>query len=793
MTQRRLALLVFLLLLFLVAGGFGGRFIGPFGVVHAHQSSQDSSQQPASQVAAPAIKSESRTVRVDVVVTDKKGNYVHDLKADDFKVYEDNKQQPVTNFSFGADPNAPGASTRHYLILFFDNSTMDARDQIQARAAAAKFIDQNAGPDRVMAVANFGGTLRIDMNFTSDVARLKQAVKNSQTSAVQPNPTTSTTGPSLSAAGVPAGPSVPGGLGLDNAVGDFGARTLLLAVRSLAKNLTSVPGRKSIVLFTSGFALDSESVSELTSTIDECNKANVAIYPLDVRGLETPEIPAGTGRGPSSFIPNNNLPGVSTLASMHSLVGTESLQSAGAGFSLASYHFSSPSEPAYLQHGGGGGGGGGGHGGGGTGGGGTGGGGGGKGGSGGGTGGGTGGHGGAGVNGGTYGNPNITQPRAIVPPIPESTAANQRALYMLAEGTGGFPIFNTNDLFAGLQKIANEQNEYYLLGYAPPNSADGSCHTLKVKVERSGTNVRARSGFCNLKPADILAGKPIEKDLESRTAASVPVTEGSLEAPYFYKSKDEARVYMAMEIPADTIEFSKVKGKYHADINILGVASRPDGSEASKFSDQLTFDFEKDEMQKFMQSPMRYQNQFSIGPGQYRLTVVLSGGAQKFGKYETPLVVESYDGKSFSLSGLAFSNEMYKVSANSDDLDADLLADRMTMLVQGVELTPSGSNRFKKTDRVVLYAQIYDPRLADPSPPIVGCQYVVIDQKTGKKVLSTGLFSVTPFIQKGNAVVPVALKVPVDTFPPGDYRIEVQAGDAGGDVSHTRVATFQIE
>ena len=291
----------------------------------------------------------------------------------------------------------------------------------------------------------------------------------------------------------------------------------------------------------------------------------------------------------------------------------------------------------------------------------------------------------------------------------------------------------------------------------------------------------------------ISSGKPIEKELETRTAASVPVTEGSLEAPYFYTSKNEARVFMAMEIPSATIDFPKVKGKYHAEINILGVAYRPDGSEASKFSDQLTMDFEKEELQKFLQSPMRYQNQFSVAPGQYRLTVVLSGGAQKFGKYETPLVVEPYDGKSFSLSGLAFSNEMYKVSANSGDLDADLLADRMSMLVQGVELIPSGSNRFKKTDKVVLYAQIYDPRLADPDPPVVGCQYVVIDQKTEKKILSTGRFSVAPFVQKGNPVVPVALKVPVDTFPPGNYRIEMEAGNAGGAVSHTRIATFQME
>ena len=137
--------------------------------------------------------------------------------------------------------------------------------------------------------------------------------------------------------------------------------------------------------------------------------------------------------------------------------------------------------------------------------------------------GGTGGPGGGGVPRGGIGqpfaNPNFTQPRAIVPPFPESASTNQQVLYALAAGTGGFPIFNTNDLLTGLQKIAAEQNEYYLLGFAPSDSAEGSCHTLKVKVERGGTNVRARSGYCNVKPTDALAGKPIEKELEAHASA----------------------------------------------------------------------------------------------------------------------------------------------------------------------------------------------------------------------------------------------------------------------------------
>src|SRR5271154_5211008 len=64
------------------------------------------------------IRTETRLVLVDAVVTDKKGAYVHDLTAKDFKVWEDNKEQSIKNFSFEADPASPSNSQPRYLVLF---------------------------------------------------------------------------------------------------------------------------------------------------------------------------------------------------------------------------------------------------------------------------------------------------------------------------------------------------------------------------------------------------------------------------------------------------------------------------------------------------------------------------------------------------------------------------------------------------------------------------------------------------------------------------------------------------
>src|SRR5216684_2345821 len=398
-----------------------------------------------------------------------------------------------------------------------------------------------------------------------------------------------------------------------------------------------------VILFSGGFPLTTENQSELTATIDACNKSNVAVYALDARGLVA-SAPGGSAMrkvAPAkTHAVSNRAPARKTSPRPRIL--------------LAAYPAMAMPDP--QRPGGGGGTGGGGRGG--TGGGGTGGtggtGGGGKGGTGGtgGTGGGTRGGTGGGTRGGgpnpnsNYNNSTYSQPRTIVPQFPPSASTNQQILAALAEGTGGFTIFNTNDLLAGLERIGREQNEFYILGYVPPDSAEGTCHTLKVKLNRGGMNVRSRSGYCNTKTANVLEGKPLEKQLESHaTGSQAGSIHGVMEAPYFYTAPDTARVSLAMEIPSDTIQFNKEKGKYHANLNVLGIAYRPDGTVGAKFSDTVNMDLEKDEWKEFTKSPYHYENQFDAAPGAYKLTVVLSAGGDAFGKFESPLTIDPYDGK----------------------------------------------------------------------------------------------------------------------------------------------------
>src|SRR5437879_8558456 len=224
----------------LVAWLFGAlMFLVP---VPARSQAQEQPPPPPPPTAATAeqqpvvvIKKESKLVLVDSVVTDKKGNYIRDLNQNDFKVFEDNKEQAVSTFSTGADAATQANGQRRYLILFFDNSTMASPAQIKGSSAATKFIAANAGPDRLMAVVDFGGSLRIVQNFTANADVLRAAVSGVKNSSVDPN----APGP-----GVPITVASTGLSSLGNAEADLGARSMRLAVRSLAKNLRD---RKSVV------------------------------------------------------------------------------------------------------------------------------------------------------------------------------------------------------------------------------------------------------------------------------------------------------------------------------------------------------------------------------------------------------------------------------------------------------------------------------------------------------------------------------------------------------------------
>jgi hypothetical protein len=268
----------------------------------------------------------------------------------------------------------------------------------------------------------------------------------------------------------------------------------------------------------------------------------------------------------------------------------------------------------------------------------------------------------------------------------------------------------------------------------------------------------------------------------------------SMRTPYFYTAPNVARIHLAMEIPSTVLEFEKVKGREHASVNVLGIAYNPQGGIAARFSDTVNLDFDgKKEVEEFRKKPFHYENQFDIASGAYALRVVFSSGDKSFGKLEAPLNVFPYDGKKITLSSIALSNNLAKLSDLDTTLDDQLLEDRQPLVVKGMQVLPSATDHFNKRDLAVAYIEVYDPAVAGEKPPDLGLEYRIVDLKTGAQKLDVGLRDTKELMKPGNPVVPVGLKLPLDTLPPGRYRVDLRAQDSAGNSTGFQSAEFELE
>lgn len=86
----------------------------------------------------------------------------------------------------------------------------------------------------------------------------------------------------------------------------------------------------------------------------------------------------------------------------------------------------------------------------------------------------------------------------------------QAPLQMLAEETGGLAVINTNNLLPRLERVAEDFNTYYSLGYQPSHAGDGRFHKFEVKMKRKDLRARSREGYRD---------RPVESKMADGTLA----------------------------------------------------------------------------------------------------------------------------------------------------------------------------------------------------------------------------------------------------------------------------------
>ena len=282
-------------------------------------------------------------VEVDVVVTDRAGNLVRDLKKEDFQVLEDGKPQSISTFSlvdipierpdrplFQADPIEPDVRSneqpfdgRVYVMVLDDYHTNFGRTQ-RVKAAAKQFIERRLAANDLMAVVHTFGSTDANQEFTSNKRLLLAAVDRTQGRKLRSATANRTqeyyrTRDLRQSGDVINDP--------EDAERAFNARSTLDTLRQVAEWFASIRGRRKTILFVSeGIDYDIHDVIAQTGSnhlgasmvldatrdaIAAATRANVSIYGIDPRGLtdlgdDTIEIGSfpddtSTGIGPGSM------------------------------------------------------------------------------------------------------------------------------------------------------------------------------------------------------------------------------------------------------------------------------------------------------------------------------------------------------------------------------------------------------------------------------------------------------------------------------------------------------------
>ncbi len=143
----------------------------------------------------PTFKTTVEYVEVDAIVSDRQGNFVRDLKKEDFQVLEDGKPQNIATFSvvdipverydrplFAANPIEPDVRTnerpfdgRVYVMVVDDLHTLFGRGA-RVKVAAKEFIQKHLGANDLMAIVHTAGPTDANQEFTNNKRLLQQAV-----------------------------------------------------------------------------------------------------------------------------------------------------------------------------------------------------------------------------------------------------------------------------------------------------------------------------------------------------------------------------------------------------------------------------------------------------------------------------------------------------------------------------------------------------------------------------------------------------------------------------------------
>ena len=642
----------------------------------------------------PTIHATVNEVALDLVVRDKKGRLVKNLKPGDVEIYEDGVRQEIRSLrlaggeapaqhaaepSGGAQPEPEGEAhpspmplhSLNLMCIVFHN--LDSGTRKWAVAAAQDFVKTELRPGTWVGVFNLDSRLTPLQAFTMnrnevlraaanafngtrvDFTRTAEAVLNSTPDVnyivgfVSPGgkgggfQDQSTTG-SVSMTAI-TGADVDNGPGANAQRGDLvlqreqfigieGARQMD-QIKLLIRQLGTFPGHKTVLLLSPGFTTNGEP-EEFEAMLHRANLADLSFYAFDANGLN-----------------QTSTAQASSMAVQHvvALSQQQRLETPG-GMGQAGVLAESNRQDDYL-HG------------------------------------------------------------AV------RTSDSQASLRALAEGTGGFLVANTNDLRKPFQQIEADAETHYEADYHPSSDKyDGHFRKIEVKLARTdlraSAKVDSRNGYfaipdfggaAPLRPFEMaglmtLNARPLPHAFDFRTAAF-----------QFRPGSASSQAAVVFELPGASLTATPqpTRKSHRLHAALFAVVKDASGNIVDKFAQDFPYEVPDDQLGGIQAAPIDYTHAFNLPAGHYTVESVLFDREANHASTST-VELDSPAQKGVGLSSLV-------VVARADPLTADADAND-PFLFQGRDVVPVLDGSLKTSAKPLVYFMVYPDKSSQEAPRV---------------------------------------------------------------------------
>ncbi len=644
------------------------------------------SQAPAPDQQQPVFRTGINFVRVDAIVTDRKGNPVIDLKQTDFEVFEDGKPQTVETFRFvkvdgaapvetqrairsRADEEAAAANDNARIFVFFlDDYHVRLGNSMGARKPLVEFVQNNLGPSDLVAVM-YPLTPLDAVSLTRDHQSVTRVLERFEGRKFNYEPRNAV---EQRYALYPA-----------ETVERIRRQVALSALEGLAVKLGALrEGRKAVIVVSEGYT---------------------ALLPPQLRD------------------PIASMPGLGNPARRNPAIGDNSMLEDRAEFSgqldiqqemQEVFNAANRSNTALYT---------------------------------------------VDPRGLATGEFDIDQNVSLTRSN-ASLRQTQDTLRVLAEETDGRAIVNRNDLAKAMKQIVSDSSAYYLLGYNSTQAPqDGKFHEIKVRVKRSGIDVRSRKGYWALTVAETASvttpAKPGPPPAVSRALSSIAEpSRGRFVRTWIGTARAEdgkIRVTFVWEpIPAQP----GVRRDHATSIGVI--AASPDGETYFRGNvPDAPAGGRAAEATATNGGSQGSSVSFDVPPGRLQLRLAINGPGGMLDTDDREVIVPD-----MTAAELSFGTPRLYVARTLRDFQ---------VITKDPAATPTASREFRRTDRLVVRTTTYAPGNA-----VIAVAAKLLN-KQGQRMADV---PVTAPAANGQ---PYIIDLPLAALAPGEYLLELSASSEG--------------